>query len=162
MVPYPGRGITKDRHETQSVNRLGPARCGETGEFRQCGEKIDRLGKLIGRTARGGHPGRNDKKRNAVRLLVVRMFCPDTEITKVKTVISPQHDDGVVVEIQFIECGDHPNNLRIDVTRARVIPVNEIPLQFIGESRVPTFGDRIVGGDFPSPLSRDFRGAGGQ
>ena len=97
---------------------------------------------------RAGDTGRHDEDGDAVGLFVVRVFGPDAEIAKVPSVIAPQDDDGVLLEAQSLQRGGHATDLRIDVSRAGVVAVDQLPRQRL--AYLPVHRHGCVRGNFPA------------
>ena len=120
--------ILQDRNHAFSIqthSRNSGLRHSLPGQFQQRGIEVDRLNqsrcalpRLDPRTA--------DQNRNPGGLLVVGVLAPLPVIPQMPTVIPPKNNEGILCQPQLLESRDHLTNLRIRVTRRRVIPMNQV------------------------------------
>lgn len=86
MIAQSGLRIFERGDEAEAIDGLRPLRYGETGELGKRGKDVHAPSRLASAAAGLCHAGGDEKQRDAVRLLVVRVFCPDAEITEVEAV----------------------------------------------------------------------------
>jgi len=73
----------------------------------------------------------------------VAVFAPEAMFTEVPTMISPENDNGIFGDIKSLEFFKQTSNLCIRITHARVVAVNQLPSQFVGQRAI--LGDAMVG-----------------
>ena len=160
MIAHAGLRIFQNRHEVLTVDGLWSDRSGQSGQCSKRGIQVHRLGGLTSHAAGPGDTGCHDEDGDAVGLFVVRVFGPDAEIAKVPSVIAPQDDDGVLLEAQSLQRGGHATDLRIDVSRAGVVAVDQLPRQRL--AHLPVHRHGCVRGNFPRPFQGHRRGVLGK
>ena len=80
-----------------------------------------------------------------IGLFVVGVLRPDAEITEMKSMVTPKHDDGVVFEAQLLQSKQDLADLCIDVTDTGVIAVDELAGEVVVDGSGITFvGDREI------------------
>ena len=71
------------------------------------------------------------------------------------TVITPQDNDGILGQAQFLECPCHFANLRIHIAGARIVAVDELAGEFFINLAIGR--DRLECRDLAAALEGDFR-----
>ena len=67
----------------------------------------------VSRVAGRDAGGSNDQSEHARRLLVQAHFLPQVVFAKVVSVITAEHDDGIVAELKALEFVENPANLGV-------------------------------------------------
>ena len=98
---------------------------GQIGQFTQGRIKIDQLDQGTGGFAASLHFGSPNDQRDTGGYFVIGRFSPDAHVPQMPTMIAPDHDHGVVPDTRFVESLEHHSDLRIDITDAGIISMQE-------------------------------------
>ena len=125
VITHAGVGVLQHRNKTDAINWLRSVGRWKASEFSKGREDVDRLGKLSGRTAWLRDFRKDNQNRNVVRLFVVGVPGPDTQVARVKPVITPQDGDRVVSQskrVRSAECGQSPGKMALSKDRVLQSP----------------------------------------
>ena len=99
-----GLGGGKDRRETFAFEMLG---LGETAKVGEGGVEVDQLGEGGAGLAGGFHAGHGDDERHAGAAFKEVTLLPQAVVAEVIAVVAEEHDDGVIVELEFFQAIEH-------------------------------------------------------
>ena len=99
----------------------------QASEVGECGVNVHELHDTRAGGAVSLHAGGADDERRAGGLLEERALLPDAVVlAEVIAVVAPKDDDGVVGQLEFIQCGHQSADLRVDKRDGRVVGLQRL------------------------------------